>query len=210
MKKGADSRVSREKLVVSTGQRLSDTAQGFSPKARARGGPVLALWPNMSRGPLGRGPRPCLRGHPGEVRKAGFPPKLVRDSVMLAGGRLLGVMVCHLVAHNADMGRSPEDGSLVLSAQEAREVVRVCVALYPLTRCLRGQQRFIHNPFPSQLTRVKPGHPNLLLPRTRPARQGKEENVTKERQRKKDPVQLPVQNAKTANRGRPRAALITL
>ena len=82
------------------------------------GGPVLTLWSDMSRDPLGCGPRPSLRCYQGKVREAGLPPKLVLDPLLPTADRLLGVLVRHLVPRNAGMGRDPEDGDLVLSAQE--------------------------------------------------------------------------------------------
>ena len=101
MEKVADSRVSGEKLVITTSQRHPNTAQGFSSEARTRGGPIPPLWPGVFGDPLGSGPGTALRVHPGEMREAGLSPLLVRDAVLEAAGRLLSELVGHLVAHDA-------------------------------------------------------------------------------------------------------------
>ena len=75
MEKGADSRVSREKLVMSTGQRLPNPTQSLPSEAWARGRPVSALRSDVLRDPLRGRPRAVLSDDSGEVREAS-PPSL--------------------------------------------------------------------------------------------------------------------------------------
>ena len=121
MKEGADSRVSGEKLVIATGQRLPNPSERPPSEAGSGGGPVPALWPDVLRYPLVHGPRAGLRSHPCEMGEAGLPPNpFWYPMLALTPGCLLGELVGHLVSHDPAVRQDPSDGDAVASGHHSR------------------------------------------------------------------------------------------
>ena len=56
-----------EQLVVTLSGGLANPPNRPLPEARAPGGNITTLWPDMIPNPLGGGTRPSLRSPPGQV-----------------------------------------------------------------------------------------------------------------------------------------------
>ena len=88
----------------------------------SRPGAVPSLWSHMGGSPLGCLPRALLGNPSAEMGEANLPPNLIRDLGKIPGRplcRLLGQIVCCLVASHALVSRDPVDHDSILPGHEA-------------------------------------------------------------------------------------------